>query len=85
MKTLTSRELRIAADMVDLRDMVKKALGPVHWQRAVDLHGAFLKVEMLKQDCHNPLEVVIPFAKAMVARGEELGIMMAVAVELSEM
>lgn len=80
---MTAKQLRICADMLDNRDVMKRLYGE-RWAEVTAEHRELIRKRMILTGESNPLKAVLPIAKSMDAAGENPALLLAVAVDMSE-
>lgn len=80
---LTSKQIVIAAKMVELRDTMKRLYGE-RWTAVIAPYRQMIAGAMEGSGDSNPLSAVIPLAKDMSDKGHNLTLLIAVAVEMSD-
>lgn len=80
---MTTKQITIAAKMLELRDTMKARHGQ-DWKHRSHPYRVLIQDAMDRTNNNNPLSAVIPMAKDMSAQGHNPTMLMAVAVDMSE-
>lgn len=75
--------LKLTARLIDHRDGLRDLLKTV-WNERVAQHGEQLRARMAAMETTNALAAAVSLGKEMAARGEDPGMLIAVAVEMCE-
>lgn len=82
MTAATEKQVKMAAQLYDMRDTARRLLGKKYTARMAEL-GGYLKMTA-DRDLKEPLEVAIEVCKKRNLAGTDLIMVMAAAVELAE-